>query len=149
LPGFTSRAEITPSQAARFGDAQPSYVKQIQQNMIARFRIRSEYPMHILFGQDPFRQALLVAGQYQFGGRVRRHVSHPAAEAEEAFDPCKRANAGDRRQPFHRSAIVQSFADRQELCGGESFLRDSEAVQNQVDSSLACANWAVFGAKVG
>jgi hypothetical protein len=66
--------------------------------VIAGFRIRGEYSIQILLGQNPFGQSALISGQRQFRGRVRGNVMHPVTEAKEAFDRRQRPHARNGRQ---------------------------------------------------
>lgn len=84
LASVASSVQVAPEQVARFRHTPAGGIEQPQQNAITRFCFGGEDPLNILLSEDPFRQAILVAGQRQFRRRVDWQIPQPIAEAKQA-----------------------------------------------------------------
>ena len=112
LAGVASSMQVAPEQVAGFRHTQASGVEQPKQNAIAWFCFGGEDPLNVLLREDPFRQAILVAGQRQFRGRIESQVPYPDAETEQALDGGQRAHAGDRNQWTKRCRSARVMRER-------------------------------------
>ena len=132
---------------AGFRNPQAGCVEQPEQNVIMWFCFGGEHSTHVLLAQDPFRQAILIAGQRQFRGRIDRQVPHPDAEAEQAFDGGQRARPRDRSQARGHQELGEALQIG-EGYAGEGLFRVIEKSFRIKAIAIACVQTRCFSSQI-
>jgi hypothetical protein len=107
LAGFTPGAEIAPAQSTGLRNAQTSRVEELEQDLVPERHIDRQKALDVLFGDDPFRQSLLVWWQGQLRRGVRRQIPSPATEGKQTLYRCQRTDARNGSQSGFDERLIE------------------------------------------
>ena len=77
----------------------------MQKSAVAGTILSGQYLLDVLLPEDALRQAVLVGGQRQLGGRVAGDVARAQTEPEQALDGGERADGRARRVPDRPESV--------------------------------------------